>query len=221
MLPILKEHFDKQWIKEVHGIYQSTVIKNIKDFRNITFFRSPGTFMDWYKQCGVEDEDNYLEHLLYVPNMTIIHHAITSNLLTTNPIVLDWGAGAGLLSVFFAKLGIKCVNYDNLSQLGDTGPQHVMNFLDKINRTFGYDIKYETDYKLVIESLSKFNTLTASGIGVNIINADFPDTINYMMFDARSNIFSNGNGSKIMKHFRLCGSQSMIKVWKRKGVEDE
>jgi hypothetical protein len=195
MIELFHQHFDKEWLDEVTALYDELIVNNIGCFKNQQFFRSPGN----YRHSGVpyggkrarhlaENEYNthnkYLNFLVYSPSIQMLEYIIKNNI--TGIRVLDWGAGTAIFSVFLAKLGIKCINYDNLSQISKVhkhmkGHAHIMNFLKAVNDRFGYDIVY-TNAEAILPNFD-IDMITASGVP-NVKITDRFSHVNHLLLDS-------------------------------------
>ena len=147
---LLCDTFDKEWIEDIATIYSET----IKKVNNAGYFGGesgigPGLFFDRYKVSGgppLEIIQDHFKNLFYIPNFGILNFLILNKKWFSDKLIVDSGCGVGILSVFMDKIGIKCYNYDNMSQTGDS---HNNDFLREVNRRHDRDIPYvnkEDDY---------------------------------------------------------------------------
>ena len=106
-----------------------------------------------------EEYQEYFNYLIYPPNIYILYIILINLEEFKNKIFIDYGSGINcFLSIFLKKIGIKCYNYDNYLQIGDT-------VLDDI-----YYNKYNIMKPIKNTDLIPFDTIDGifcSGIWIN------------------------------------------------------
>ena len=109
--------YPKDWVEQVEQIY---LLCN-KGSRPINheFFENIGEYYGRSKMAGIPNNirSEHFKNLLYAPNYAVLDYIIKNKKQFEKTINLDTGCGLGILPIFLDKIGIKCVNYDNYSQI--------------------------------------------------------------------------------------------------------
>ena len=178
-LALFNKTFDKSFINELYQDYK-ILYNEYLDLRDPKFNRiyfnpkNIGNYVN--RNSDILKINQYFNGLLFRPNIEILFHILSNYEFWKNKIFIDNGSGINcFLSIFLAKIGIKCYNYDNFSQIGKP---IISDYYKK------YNIEYPCD-NISVENLLKNNNvdcLLCSGIWVSnptIIKYNF----DYMMLD--------------------------------------
>lgn len=208
-LTLLKHYFDKTFINELSKdyniLYENINKNNIKEFNSKYFNFQKDGLGNYGNRCSdISEINDYLNNLLYRPNIEILYIIISNYNFWKDKIFLDNGSGVNsFMSIFLNKIGIKCYNYDNFSQIGKIDSSIYENYYKKYNINFPYD-----DNSIKIEIKDNINCLLSSGIwcsNTTIINHKWDYFIidkNYINKE-ESKIKNIINDFKIINHNQL------------------
>lgn len=164
-LELLQYYFDKTFINELsndYNIFFENIKKNHNGGFNQRYFNLNETGLGNYgNRCNdIVEINKYLNNLLYRPNIEILYIIMSNYDFWKNKIFLDNGSGINsFMSIFLNKIGIKCYNYDNFSQIGTIDYSVYKHFYEKYNINFPYD-----DNKIKLEIKDNINCLLCCGI---------------------------------------------------------
>lgn len=210
MSTIFNYHFPKDWIHKVSICY-NTLISDYKDRipkDTLSYFISPG--LHHVPDLFRFDKESleYFNYLLFHPNIAILDYIIENLKEFRELKIMDYGAGVGLLSVFLARLGIKCYNYDNFKQI------QLTDFSERVKKGLGLDISAVSDN---IDENAE--VLLCSGIDIKNNNDVLHENLKYLLLDGRL----NGNLTTLLidSNFELVRSyHNILHVYKKKEIDN-
>lgn len=120
-----KRTWPKQWVNKLTDDYHLYINGEFSnDIPNKLWFVDPEFAFGNYGGRNDEfidpDVSNYFNRILYGSNIFALDFFLRNREIRKLK-TCDAGSGFGLLSAFLKKLGVKCYNYDNFSQLGGWG----------------------------------------------------------------------------------------------------
>ena len=202
-LDILKKHFPKDWVDNISRIFNEYVLSlTDEQCPNKEYFIETGHYVGRNDKIVSAQISEYFNRTLYAANIAILHFVCLHLATFKNLLFVDNGAGFGLLSVYLKHLGINCINYDEFTQVKDSG------FAEHIKLKTGIEIN-----KVSSELPDQADVLTNSFIWVT--NPKYLEmNFRYLLFDyhfrAHKNVFNYDLFQKVDEY------QGNVIVFKRK-----
>ena len=129
---------------------------------------------------------------IYPPNIAVLDFILKNLYEVQNYIHLDHGCSLGILSIYLNKLGIKCYNYDNWSQM--IKKSHAEEFLRQYNLQ---------DTIVNGETAIKLNADMFSSIGIWSKIKDWGNNFKYIFSDAHYRTDVDERAKSVMNYANL------------------
>jgi len=158
----IKKFFPKNFIDNLSKCYEDYILQGKVEFRDPEskqFFTLPGHHLGRNDSAINKEVSNYLNRLLYSPNIAIIDYVLKNYNTMKKLKFADNGCGSGLLSVFLKYIGIECFNYDDLTQISNT------NLHKLVKKQLNLDILPVTSDTKKLRDF-KPNVVTSAGIWI-------------------------------------------------------